>query len=281
MRRLLIAGHGDIARRAVPMLAARYELDLLSRACGRDLDRPETISGLAPADAVLHCAPPPAAGASDTRTANLLSALESTRILPTRFVYISTSGVYGDCGGALVAESRPVHPQTARARRRVDAESRLAVWCTSRGIAFVVLRAPGIYASDRLPVERLRAGIPALRDEDDGYTNHIHADDLAAICVRALQEDAPAGIYNASDDTHLKMGAWLDLVADHAGLPRPPRIARAEAGSRIPAEVLSFMNESRRLDNTRLKRVLGVRLRYPTVREGLNHDHAAGVDQPA
>jgi nucleoside-diphosphate-sugar epimerase len=163
----------------------------------------------------------------------------------------------------------------------VDAESRLAVWCTSRGIALVVLRAPGIYASDRLPVERLRAGIPALRDEDDGYTNHIHADDLAAICVRALQEDAPAGIYNASDDTHLKMGAWLDLVADHAGLPRPPRIARAEAGSRIPAEVLSFMNESRRLDNTRLKRVLGVRLRYPTVREGLNHDHAAGVDQPA
>jgi nucleoside-diphosphate-sugar epimerase len=281
MRRLLIAGHGDIARRAVPMLAARYELDLLSRARGRDLDRPETISGLAPADAVLHCAPPPAAGASDTRTANLLIALESTRILPTRFVYISTSGVYGDCGGALVAESRPVHPQTARARRRVDAESRLAVWCTSRGIALVVLRAPGIYASDRLPVERLRAGIPALRDEDDGYTNHIHADDLAAICVRALQEDAPAGIYNASDDTHLKMGAWLDLVADHAGLPRPPRIARAEAGSRIPAEVLSFMNESRRLDNTRLKRVLGVRLRYPTVREGLNHDHAAGVDQPA
>jgi nucleoside-diphosphate-sugar epimerase len=281
MKCLLIAGFGDIARRARPLLAARYEIRVLSRAAGMDLDHPQTLAGLPPADAVLHCAPPPSSEATDTRTANLLSALESHRILPTRFVYISTSGVYGDCGGALVDESREVNPQSARARRRVDAERQLARWCAAHGTALVVLRAPGIYAVDRLPVARLRAGTPVLRDADDVYTNHIHADDLAAICARALDDRAPTGIYNASDDTQLKMGDWLDLVADVAGLGRPQRIARDEAEGRIPVELLSFMNESRRLDNTRLKQTLGVQLRYPTVREGLRHERAAGADQPA
>jgi nucleoside-diphosphate-sugar epimerase len=281
MKRLLIAGFGDIARRARPLLEARYEIRVLSRAAGMDLDHPGTLAGLTPADAVLHCAPPPSSEATDTRTANLLSALESNRILPTRFVYISTSGVYGDCGGALVDESRDVRPQSARARRRVDAERQLARWCSAHDVALVVLRAPGIYAADRLPVARLRAGTPVLREADDIYTNHIHADDLAAICVRALDDRAPTGIYNASDDTQLKMGDWLDLVADIAGLARPRRIARDEAEGRIPVELLSFMNESRRLDNTRLKQKLGVRLRYPTVREGLEHERVAGADQPA
>ncbi len=208
-------------------------------------------------------------------------AFESRRILPTRFVYISTSGVYGDCGGALVDEMRAVNPQSPRARRRVDAEAQLALWCNLRGVALVILRAPGIYAADRLPLERLRAGTPVLRDADDVYTNHIHADDLAAICVRALEDAAPGGIYNASDDSLLKMAAWFDLVADRAGLPRPPRIARADAAGRVPPELLSFMSESRRLDNTRLKRTLAVSLRYSTVKEGLGHEHAVGVDQPA
>ena len=281
MKRLLIAGYGDIARRAAPLLESRFEIRLLSRAHGMDLDQPDSLAALAPADAVLHCAPPPASGAADTRTANLLFALESTGILPTRVVYISTTGVYGDCGGAIVDESRAANPQSARAMRRVQAEAQLALWCKSRGAALTILRAPGIYAADRLPLARLRAGTPVLRDADDVYTNHVHADDLAAACIRALEEDAPAGTYNASDDTRLKMGEWFDLVADHAGLPRPPRMARREAAGRMAPELLSFMNESRRLDNTRLKRTLGIRLRYPTVREGLEHAHAAGVHQPA
>ena len=281
MKRLLIAGYGDIARRAAPLLETRFEIRTLSRAHGMDLDRPASLVALEPADAVLHCAPPPATGAADTRTANLLTRLESTRILPTRLVYISTSGVYGDCAGALVDESRAANPQSARAQRRANAEGQLALWCKSLGVALVILRAPGIYAADRLPLARLRAGTPVLRDADDIYTNHIHADDLAAACARALEDDAPAGIYNASDDTQLKMGAWFDLVAERAGLPRPPRIARSEAAGRIPPELLSFMNESRRLDNRRLKQELGVRLRYPTVHLGLVHAHAAGDHQPA
>jgi nucleoside-diphosphate-sugar epimerase len=277
VKRLLIVGYGDVARRAAPLLEGRFEMRTLSRAQGMDLDRPESLRGLAPVDAVLHCAPPPPTGDTDTRTANLLIALESTGILPTRVVYISTSGVYGDCAGALVDESRAIHPQSTRALRRADAEARLALWCRRQGTALVVLRAPGIYAAERLPLARLRAGTPVLRDADDVYTNHIHADDLAAICARALEEGAPSGTYNASDDSKLKMGEWFDLVADSAGLPRAPRIARSEAAGHLPPELLSFMNESRRLDNSRLKGTLGVRLKYPTVREGLAHAHAAGI----
>jgi nucleoside-diphosphate-sugar epimerase len=281
MKRLLIVGYGDIARRAAPLLSSRFDLRVASRSKGLDLDRPDSLASLEFADAVLHCAPPPQTGEVDTRTANLLAVFETQRILPIRVVYISTSGVYGDCGGALVEESHPANPQSARAKRRLHAEQQLALWCTRHRVSLTVLRAPGIYAADRLPLPRLRAGTPVLREEDDVYTNHIHAVDLAGICVRALDDDAPSGIYNASDDTRLKMGAWFDLVADRAGLPRPPRIARSEASTRVAPELLSFMNESRRLDNTRLKRVLGVRLRYPTVQDGLKHEHLAGIDEPA
>lgn len=280
MNRLLIAGFGDIARRALPALESRFECRCGARASGFDLDRPETLADLA-AEAVLHCAPPPASGEADTRTANLLAALGEARILPARIVYVSTSGVYGDCAGAIVDENRPLNPQTPRARRRADAERRLAEWCAAREVALVILRAPGIYAADRLPLDRLRRGIPALREEDDVYTSHIHADDLAAAVVRALEKDAPPGIYNAADDSRLKMGEWLDLVADATGLARAPRVARSEAAARIPPEQLSFMGESRLLDNTRLKRVLGVRLAYPTVIEGLKNVRAARAHQPA
>jgi nucleoside-diphosphate-sugar epimerase len=268
MKRLMIAGFGDVARRALPRLEDRFEVLRIARRYGSDLDRPESLA-FEGAHALFHCAPPPGAGESDTRTANLLAALEKGRILPARVVYVSTSGVYGECAGARVDESRPPAPQTPRARRRVDAERRLALWCEARGIALVILRAPGIYAADRLPLERLRAGTPVLRAEDDVYSSHIHADDLAAAAVRALTDDATAGTYNVADDTEMKIGDWLDLVAGHAGLPRPLRIARYEAHARIAPEIRSFLSESRRLDNRRMKQVLGVRLRYPTVYEGL------------
>jgi nucleoside-diphosphate-sugar epimerase len=272
VKQLLVAGYGDIARRALPDLERAFRVERLARRLGRDLDRPETLK-LEGAHALLHCAPPPASGDTDTRTANLLAALAKASILPGRIVYVSTSGVYGDCGGECVDESRPVAPRTARAQRRADAERQLTAWCAARGVHLVVLRAPGIYAADRLPLERLRAGRPVLRAEDDVYTNHIHGDDLAAIACRALESDAPEGVYNASDDTHMTMGDWLDLVADTAGLPRPPRVARVAL-----TETSDFMSESRRLDNTRMKQVLRVKLRYPTVLEGLAHAHAVGID---
>jgi nucleoside-diphosphate-sugar epimerase len=270
MNRLLIVGYGDISGRVDARLPAAIERRMLSRRFGFDLDRPETLAGIAGwADAVLHCAPPPGVGEGDPRTANLLDALEQGRILPTRLVYLSTSGVYGDCGGARVDESRPPRPHSARGRRRADAERRLGEWCAPRSVALVVLRVPGIYAADRLPLARLRAGTPALRAEEDVYTNHIHADDLASIVLRALNDDAPPGVYNACDDTQMKMGDWFDFLAQRHGLPRPPRIARSEAAKRMSPTLLEFMSESRRLDNRRLKARLGVQLAYPTVEHGV------------
>jgi nucleoside-diphosphate-sugar epimerase len=286
--RLLIVGAGDIARRALPALLARYAVAALVRGASPepleergvrivagDLDRPDTLERLAGAELLLHAAPPGEGGARDGRTRNLVAALSGARMLPRRLVYISTSGVYGDCAGAWVDESRPVHPQTERARRRVDAERALTEWGRSRGVAIVVLRVPGIYAADRLPLERLRQRTPVLRAEEDVYTNHVHADDLAAICVRALEDDAPAGSYNAADDSALKMGDWFDLVADRCGLARAPRVSRAEAETLIPPGLLSFMRESRRLVNRRLKEALGVRLAYPTVFDGVPRGAAA------
>ena len=287
MERLLIIGAGDVARRALPALVARYNTLAVVRSVGPappigvrlaigDLDRPETLAPLAGvADAVLHLAPPGESRDGDVRTRNLIAALSGARMLPRRFVYISTSGVYGDCGGARVDESRPVNPRTARSARRVDAERALSEWGESAGVKTTILRVPGIYAADRLPTERLVRGTPVLRDEDDVYTNHIHADDLAAICVRALDAGSPPGIYNAADDSELKMGEWFDLLADRCGLARPPRVSRAEAERVIPPPLLSFMSESRRLVNRRMKEALGIRLRYPTVFDGVPRGAAA------
>ena len=270
MKRLLVIGFGDVAHRTAALLPKRVEVRAVSRTHGIDLDRPATLLSLTGwADTVLHCAPPPNEGITDTRTGSLLAALEAGGILPKRVVYISTSGVYGNCGGAWVDESRPVNPQTPRAARRANAERQLLAWGEMHNSAVVVLRVPGIYATDRLPVKRLMQGIPVLADQDDVYTNHIHADDLAAIALAALDPGAPSGIYNASDDTQMKMGDWFDLVAARLGLPKPARVSRKDAAQSIPAGMLSFMGESRRLVNRKMKEALRVKLSYPTVHEGV------------
>jgi nucleoside-diphosphate-sugar epimerase len=184
---------------------------------------------------------------------------------PVRLVYASTTGVYGDCGGAWIDETRVLQPANARAKRRVSAEQQLRR-ATARGvIAASIARIPGIYAGNRLPLARLEKRTPALIDADDVYTNHIHADDLAAILVRLATHGRPARVIHASDDTSLKMGEYFDVVADAFGLARPPRITRAEAEQQVEPTLLSFMRESRRLVNRRLKEELRVRLRYPSV----------------
>jgi nucleoside-diphosphate-sugar epimerase len=231
-----------------------------------DLDRPATLKRLAGlAQRVVHLAPPPPDGALDVRTRNL------TAILPdgARVVYVSTTGVYGDRGGAPTPETTPVAPRNARARRRVDAERVLRAWAVASGGKVAILRAPGIYAADRLPIERLQRGTPALARDDDVYTNHIHADDLARLCALALFRARPGRVYNASDDSRLKMGDYFDVVADAFGLPRPPRLARADLEKAVSPMLLSFMSESRRLDNGRLATELRARLLHPRVEEAV------------
>ena len=242
-----------------------------------NLDDAQSLRRLAGlATRVLHLAPPPgeaergAAWWLDPRTVALARALR-LRTLPTSLAYASTSGVYGDCQGALVAETRAVAPATPRAQRRVNAE-RAVRHLGRAGVRASVLRIPGIYAPDReggTPEARLRRGTPVLTPEDDVFTNHIHADDLARVCLAALWKGRPQRAYNVSDSTHLKMGDYFDLAADLYGLPRPPRLPRDTAQRQLPLMLLSFMSESRRLDNQRMLRELGVRLRYPSVAEGL------------
>jgi nucleoside-diphosphate-sugar epimerase len=237
-----------------------------------NLDRKRTLSRLAGLSTrVVYLAPPPSQGWGDPRVLALLRALRK-RAVPMQFVYGSTSGVYGDCGGAWIDEVRAVNAGTPRAMRRVDAERQVRFFGRSAAVSVQILRIPGIYAPDReggTPRERLHKGTPVLRADDDVYTNHIHSDDLARACIAALWKGKPQRIYNVSDDSDLKMGDYYDLAADLYQLPRPPRVARDSAQKQLPVMLLSFMSESRRLINQRMKQELGMRLRYPSVLDGL------------
>ena len=283
---MLIVGCGDVGLRVARLLAGRWRMLGLSsspdrfetlRAAGvtplaGDLDRVPTLARLAGlADAVLHLAPPRAEGGADTRTAHLVDALARSPRLQ-RIVYASTSGVYGDCAGARIDETQPLSPRTDRARRRVDAETRLRVFGRRSGVRITLLRVPGIYAPGRAggdPRERLRRGLPVLVAEDDVYTNHIHADDLVRACVAALHRGPAPRAINVSDDSELRMGDYFDLAAGVFGLAKPPRLSRRDASAQLSAQQMSFLGESRRLVNRRLKDELRLRLLYPTVLEGL------------
>ena len=233
---------------AMPVVANLDERDSLHR-----------LRGLA--GTVVHLAPPPSDGKLDRRTRNL------TAILPRQatLVYVSTTGVYGDCKGDFFDETRPIAPVNARAQRRADAEHVLRRWALRNDGKLSILRVPGIYAADRLPLERLRQGTPALVPGDDVYTNHIHADDLAKIIALALFRARPQRVYHTVDDSDLKMGEYFEQVAAAFGLPPPPRLPRAELAAQVSPMLLSFMSESRRLSNVRMKSELGVRLRWPKV----------------
>jgi nucleoside-diphosphate-sugar epimerase len=203
-----------------------------------------------------------------------LTRLLMRRSAPHSVVYGSTSGVYGDCAGAWIDESRKVNPVTPRAQRRVDAEARVRHLGRLRSspVRVSVLRIPGIYAPDReggTPRDRLLRGTPVLAREDDVFTNHIHANDLARACQLALWRGKPQRTYNVNDDSQMLMGDYFDMAAGLYGLAKPPRISRAQAQTELPAMQLSFMSESRRMVNTRMKRELRLQLRYPSVEDGL------------
>jgi nucleoside-diphosphate-sugar epimerase len=286
--RLLIVGCGDVGGRILSRLAGRYRIVALTsspprviplRAAGAvpivgNLDRRATLSRLAAfRQRVIHLAPPPeAAGRRDPRTRTLLAALLGR---PGRLVYVSTTGVYGDRGGGEVDETTTVAPGNERAWRRLDAERRV------RDAGGCVLRAPGIYAHDRLPTARLIGGAPALAPEDDIFTNHIHADDLARICIAGLHRGGRGRVYNTVDRSRLKMGEYFDLVADRLRLPRPPRLSRAQLKAAVSPMMYSFMAESRRVSGRRVERELRVRLKWPTVAATLDSLAAAssGADE--
>lgn len=283
---MLLVGCGDVGLRAARVLRLRVRLLALTSSPSRreslrergitpligNLDQRGTLkrlSGLA--TRVLHLAPPPSEGTGDPRTVALMQALR-LRSPPLCVTYGSTTGVYGDCAGELVRETHALQARTPRAQRRVDAERAIRHWGRASGVRVSLLRIPGIYTSDRpggTPRERLLKGTPVLQNSDDVHTNHIHANDLARACVAALWRGKAQRVYNVNDDSALKMGDYFELAADLYGLPRPQRISRAAATQQLSPMLLSFMSESRRMDNTRMKRELRVALHHPTVLQGL------------
>jgi nucleoside-diphosphate-sugar epimerase len=284
MESVLIVGCGHIGRRVAVRLHARgqhvtgmvrsAESAARLRALGieglcHDLDAgARHIPGSEAFGAIGYFAPPPSSGTQDTRMRRFLESFDSTA-LPRRIVYISTSAVYGDCHGDWITEEQPVRPTTERGLRRLDAEQQLQSWVARHGVEWVILRVPGIYGPGKLPLERLRNRLPVLREADAPYTNRIHADDLAAICVAALDDEHHDTIYNVSDGHPSTMTDYFFRVAEAAGLPRPPVVSREEAQQVLSGGMLSFLQDSRRMDNQKLIRDLGVTLRYPDLDTGL------------
>ena len=287
--RVLIIGCGDVGLRVARLLPPRVRVLALTSSADRlpalrrqhitpllgNLDDAASLRRLAGlATRVVHLAPPPSDNprcTTDPRTAALLRALRG-RSLPQSLVYGSTSGVYGDCQGEWVTEVRAVQPHTPRAQRRVHAEAVLRLFGRATGTPVHVLRIPGIYAPDRdggTPQARLLRGAPVLVAGEDVYTNHIHADDLARACLAALWRGKPQRVTHVNDDSHQLMGDYFDMAADLYGLPRPPRLTLAEAAAQLSPMQMSFMGESRRLVNHRLKQELRLVLRFPTAAQGL------------
>lgn len=280
---LLIAGCGYVGQRLAARVRDRFEIAALVRSNEKaatleraglktvviDLDRvragasiPERLDQ----EAIVYLAPPPTTGESDLR---LDRFLQLAIVPPKTFVYMSTTGVYGDAAGGFVDESTPVMPRTDRARRRVSAEEMTRVWCHERRVRRVVLRVPGVYGPERLPLDRLRKSEAVVRPEDAGISNRIHVDDLVTACVAAIENKEARGVYNVTDGTSISSTAFIDLVAQLAGLPKPPRVSMEEAQLTFSPERLSFLNESRRVGNDRMLKHLGVKLRYADPEAGI------------
>ncbi|MEW7979215.1 MAG: SDR family oxidoreductase [Candidatus Sedimenticola endophacoides] len=283
----IIIGCGEVGRRVADhyLRAGASVAGLVRSAPGRaalrergiaalegDLDRPLAGGLRIDGRRLFHFAPPPREGVLDTRVAHLIDALQA-QAGPRRLVHISTTGVYGDCGGAWVDEQRQPRPLAPRARRRWDAEQRLRRWREAGGGELVILRVAGIYGPGKLPLERLRKGLPVVRGQEAPYTNRIHIEDLARVCVAAMERGRDGEVYNVSDGHPGTMSDYFDRVADHFALPRPPRIGMAEGADALSPGMMSYMAESRRLDNRKMLRELGVELAFPDLEAGL-----AGLD---
>jgi nucleoside-diphosphate-sugar epimerase len=279
----LVVGCGYVGRRLVARLRPHFDITAIVRtpaslasleqdsvsAMLLDLDRVRTAVRLPERldqEVIFYLVPPPGTGESDRR---LDRFLQLPAVPPRTFVYLSTTGVYGDANGELVDESTPVQPQSDRARRRVSAEEMTRVWCNERHVRRVVLRVPGIYGPDRLPVERLLRREPMVSRLDAGISNRIHDDDLVEACIRSVANPEARGIYNVTDGNSCSSTEFAEKVAEIAGLPAPPEVSMEEAQLTFSPERLSFINESRRVSNERMLKHLGVRLKFADIDAGI------------
>ena len=215
---------------------------------------------------LFYFTPPPRVGREDTRFKYFLNALTS---LPKRIVLISTTGVYGDSKGAWIDESFGVNPKADRAHRRLSAEQTLVQWAQDNNREYIILRVPGIYAKDRLPLARLKKGLPVVNSREAAWTNRIHADDLAMVCRAAMESNISGEIYNVTDGQPSTMTEYFNQVADYANLTRPPQISMQEAERTLSAGMVSYLQESRRIRNAKMIKDLRIELNHPNLKEGL------------
>ena len=282
-RGVLIVGCGDTGRR----LAARYREEgrqvtgvVRSEGSARaleaagirpirtDLDAGDLPSLPSGGARVFYFAPPVDVGTDDIRIERLLDHLGFTG-LPARFLYMSTTGVYGDCEGRWIDESEPLKPSTYRAQRRIAAEDAVRRWCDENGIEWLVLRVPAIYGPGRLLTERLKSGMPTVRPEECSFTNRIHIDDLVSVCHAVMAAAPGRSVYNVSDGQPSTITDYLFQLAELTGMPKPPLISMQEAERMLSPSIMSFMKESKRLKNDKLLKETGIQLRYPDLRSGL------------
>lgn len=233
-----------------------------------DLDRPLAERPAWGNSLLYYLIPPPKEGETDPRAGRLIAGLARDD-RPARVLYLSTTGVYGDCGGAWIDEGWPTRAVAPRALRRLSAERQWRQWASEQGGELVILRVAGIYGPGRLPLERLRQCVPMLGEEQAPFSNRIHVDDLAQVCIAAMGRGRFGEVYNVSDGHPSTMRDYFDRIADLSGLPRPPLLDRAQARQQLSPEMMSYLDESRRLDNAKMLRELGVRLRYPSLAQGL------------
>lgn len=220
-------------------------------------------------DVIYYFAPPPLSGDTDPRIQRFLALLTLQKITSTRLILISTSGVYGDHQGASVDETTPPNPQASRSKRRYDAETQLTIWAKQSNIPYNILRVGGIYGPGRLPEKRIRDQVPVLQEYLAPCTNRIHADDLAAICIKVASHGKPNRLYNVCDGQHGNMTEYFFTIADAMGLPRPPEINWQQAEKSISPGMMSYLKESRSLDISRLQKDLDIQFQYPDLVSGL------------
>ena len=276
-QKLWIIGCGDIGRRVAKLyqnhqtddpaiyavvrsnaslLACREQNNIAKQA---DFDHKVMLPD-DPASKIFYFMPPPASGMKDTRIENFLNEIGEGK---KRIVLISTTGVYGDSQGEWIDEKTQVNPKAERAHRRLSAEQQLINWAKKTVSEYIILRVPGIYAKDRLPLARLKKQLPIVRAEEAGWTNRIHADDLAQVCKIAMESACHNEIINACDGNPSTMTDYFNQVADYSNLPRPPQISMAEARETLSSGMLSYLSESRRISNKKMLAVLKVKLQYP------------------
>ncbi|GAM08795.1 protein YeeZ [Geobacter sp. OR-1] len=279
-----IVGCGDIGRRVAicahangwqitALLRSAEKLDgmkhIINSTITANLDDPSTLHSLPIAGTtIFYFAPPPGGGVVDSRVRNFCNAIPPG-IRPKKIIYLSTSGVYGDCGDIVVTEEQPPNPQTTRAKRRLDAEKTIAEWGSNRDVPVVILRVTGIYGPGRLPLQHLMSGVPLLSEQEAPVTNRIHAEDLAMVCIAAAERGEDGDIFNVSDGEHGTLTQYFNAVADLLGMKRPRQINREQAAESMPPLLFSYFSEMRRIDNSLMLKKLGIKLQFPTLADGL------------